>query len=82
MRRSRLRRAVKLTLVASRELVAAASDAFEAISAEMDAYDAGVDASSIRQEDLPSSRAPAAREPTGGPFGRTGPMDDSQPTFM
>lgn len=85
MRKSRARRLIRLALVASRELVAAATDAFEAISAEMDAYDAGVDTTSVRAEDLPRSRGAAQSRrdvDQGGPYGRQGPMDDEPPVYM
>lgn len=66
-------------------------DAAQAVSAEMEAYDAGVDTAAVQADDLPSARRPTVRsrpaetteEPyLGGPFRRRGPTDDETPVTM
>lgn len=76
MRSKGLARAVKLLLVGLRETGSALHDAFQAVSAEMAAYDAGVDPASVREAELPSRRQ---AQTVRGPYHRRGPMDDGAP---
>lgn len=84
-RRNRLRRFARLVFVSAREVATSLEDALESISAQMDAYDQGVDTSVLRAEDFRGTSKPVSkREPEvhGGPFGRTGPMDDDAPMWQ